>query len=411
MTPRSGTPAQPHQYDPWQQGGGQAIANQMVANGQDPTKLQMDGTPLDFGAGSWYAGQGGNNSAGAGRGPVSAPVSTPQTPGGTPTTPQTPQAPAAPYGGGGAAVPEGGSTLPGGIQQQLNTSNVPGLVSGNNLSGAMQQAQDAAYKQATGYLDPQWNDASSKLQSQLVNQGIPQNSEAWNKAMGEFNRSKQFAYGQAQNAAVGQGNAAQAQLFGQGLQANQNQFGQNLAGGQFGNAAQSQYFQQLLGNNQFNEGVNQNNFNNSMQTRQQGINELLLQQQNPLQMYQALMQGNSIQQPNFTQTPGANIGGTDLASIIQNALGQQNSVYNTQVGSQNSQTAGWAGIIAALMSDRRFKKNIRCVGMHEVGVPLYTFDYLWGEPGMGVMADELERVKPEAVFDFDGIKVVDYARL
>lgn len=242
----------------------------------------------------------------------------------------------------------------GGIQNSLNNSNLPPLQSGADLMKMLTDSRNAAYSNATGYLDPQFNQQESALKSQLTNQGIPQNSEAWNKAMGDFSRQKQFAYQQAQSNAVSQGNAAQNQLFGQGLAANQNQFGQNLAGGQFANSAQGQLAQQLLqqmgygtqygiasmgnqlGNRSLDEQINQNNFANSMGMRQQDINELLLQQQNPLQMYNALMGGNSVQTPNFSQTPGTNMAGTDIAGIRNSALGQQNNVYNAQVGAANS---------------------------------------------------------------------------
>lgn len=320
-----------------------------------------------------------------------------------------------------------GQQLPGGVQNSVNTSNVPGLVGGDALRQQTQQAQQAAYQQATGYLDPQFANQENQLRNSLINQGIPQNSEAWNRAMDDFQRQKTFAYQQAQNAAVQQGLQAQGQLFGQGLAANQNQFGQNLSGGQFTNAAQNQVAQQVLQQlgmgtqlgmagiggqtaaNQLGEQFAQDNFGNSMAMRNQDINELLLQQQNPLQMYQALTQGNSVQTPSFTNTPGSNIGGTDIASIINQALGQQNNVYNAQVGAQNSNTAAAATIIAALLSDRKLKTNIRMIGRHEIGVPVYTFDYVWGEPGIGVMADEVEKVMPHAVFQVGPYQAVNYA--
>jgi hypothetical protein len=359
---------------------------------------------------------GGAATFGGGLTPVGQPASAPpvqQPPAQQPPAQQPPPAQPPP----GSTAP--GNTLPwGNIQTSLNNSNLPPVPGGTDLRNTMMEAQRAAYQQATAYLDPQFANQENQLRSQLTNQGIPQNSEAWNKAMDEFQRNKQFAYQQAESAAVQQGNAAQAQLYQQGLASNQNQFGQNLAGGQFVNAAQAQGAAQILQRmgidinaQQLAEVINQNNFGNSLTLRQQGINEMLLQQQNPLQMYLAMTNGTQPQQPNFPQVPGANIGGTDIASIIAQALGQQNNVYNTQVGSQNANTSAYASIIAALLSDRRFKTNIRSIGNHVVGVPLYAYDYIWGEPGIGVMADELERVRPDAVFEVHGVKVVDYGRI
>lgn len=283
---------------------------------------------------------------------------------------------------------------------------------GSDVASMMQQASDAAYKNATGYLDPQFANAQQALQSQLVNQGIPQNSEAWNKAMDDFNRQKTFAYSQAQSGAYGQGLTAQNQVAQQllaqlGLNTQQNvaNIGANASMFNSQNATN-------LGFGQLGEQTQQDLFNNSMGTRQQDINELLLQQQNPLNMATALTNGTGAQQPNFSQTPSSNVDPTNIAQIISQALGQQNNVYNTQTGAANSANSGMASILAALLSDRRVKTNIKQIGMHECGVPLYSYNYATGEPGFGVLADELEKVMPDAVWkDANGLQMVNYGAI
>ena len=70
-------------------------------------------------------------------------------------------------------------------------------------------------------------------------------------------------------------------------------------------------------------------------------------------------------------------------------------------------------------SDRGIKENIARIGEHPLGIGLYLFDYkpayrdTWGRGRQfGVMADEVERVMPEAVATHaDGYKLVDYAML
>ena len=71
-------------------------------------------------------------------------------------------------------------------------------------------------------------------------------------------------------------------------------------------------------------------------------------------------------------------------------------------------------------SDRRIKENIVLLDDHLVGgIRLYLFDYkceyrdTWGHGRqLGVMADEVERVMPEAVSVHpDGYKRVNYAML
>jgi hypothetical protein len=70
-------------------------------------------------------------------------------------------------------------------------------------------------------------------------------------------------------------------------------------------------------------------------------------------------------------------------------------------------------------SDRRAKENIVLVDRHTLGFGLYLFDYkepyraLFGASRQfGVMADEVERVMPEAVqVQPDGLKFVNYELL
>jgi hypothetical protein len=63
-------------------------------------------------------------------------------------------------------------------------------------------------------------------------------------------------------------------------------------------------------------------------------------------------------------------------------------------------------------SDMRLKTNIKRIGTHRAGVGLYEYDYIWGGgKQVGVMAQELELVRPDAVFDIAGFKAVDYGRI
>jgi hypothetical protein len=75
------------------------------------------------------------------------------------------------------------------------------------------------------------------------------------------------------------------------------------------------------------------------------------------------------------------------------------------------QLVGIAGGLASLFSDRRLKKNIKQIGVHKTGIPVYEYDYLWGEHAVGVMADDVEKVMPEAVTTRAGYKTVNYQML
>lgn len=66
---------------------------------------------------------------------------------------------------------------------------------------------------------------------------------------------------------------------------------------------------------------------------------------------------------------------------------------------------------ASMFSDRRLKTNIKKIGVHPLGVPRYSFTYLWGEDSYGVMAQDLLEVMPEAVTSINGYYAVDYGMI
>lgn len=67
--------------------------------------------------------------------------------------------------------------------------------------------------------------------------------------------------------------------------------------------------------------------------------------------------------------------------------------------------------LANLFSDRRLKTDIQQIGVHANGLPIYNFRFKSGGPIVtGFMADEVEKIRPEAVsVDPSGYKVVNYA--
>jgi hypothetical protein len=258
-----------------------------------------------------------------------------------------------------------------GIQSGVDMSGVSALVGGDKLYDAMRQAQDASYNQAQSRLDPQWSQQQHDLENKLVQQGIMQNSDAWNRATESFGRNRNDAYQTARNYSVGEGNTAQAQLFGQGLAVNQNAYGQASNNMAMRNAAQAQGFGQSMQNAVLQNAVNaqqfgQNlsnaqlanqaagqGFSQSMAERQQGINELMAQRQNPLNELNALRTGSQVTNPTFGATPQVNQAGVDVAGITNNAYNNQLGLYNAQVGSNNS-TMGMLGQLggAAMMATK-----------------------------------------------------------
>lgn len=94
------------------------------------------------------------------------------------------------------------------------------------------------------------------------------------------------------------------------------------------------------------------------------------------------------------------------------------SAWDTISGLMSSGGAaakGASSLIPALsaLSDRRYKTNIVRIGTTSNGLPLYMFEYL-GDPqkrmNVGLMAQDVELVNPDAVTERDGIKIVDYGK-
>lgn len=72
---------------------------------------------------------------------------------------------------------------------------------------------------------------------------------------------------------------------------------------------------------------------------------------------------------------------------------------------------GLGASLGSMFSDRRLKSAIRRVGTHPLGIGVYTYD-IGGEPSIGVMADEVAQVMPEAVHvGEDGYQRVHYFML
>lgn len=100
--------------------------------------------------------------------------------------------------------------------------------------------------------------------------------------------------------------------------------------------------------------------------------------------------------------------GLGAGGLIANA-GQYSNSQSTSRSSEDKETGGLGKFIGAIMaSDRRLKRNIVRVGAASDGLGIYDYEYTFapGETVRGVMADEVEKLRPWAfVPNFRG----DYA--
>ena len=104
---------------------------------------------------------------------------------------------------------------------------------------------------------------------------------------------------------------------------------------------------------------------------------------------------------------------TPRPSAFSSALGSglQGANMGSMLGPWGALAGGVLGAGAGLLnrSDARVKTDIARVGTLDNGLPVYRFRFKDGGPyQIGVMAQDVERVKPSAVVEIGGIKHVDY---
>lgn len=195
----------------------------------------------------------------------------------------------------------------------------------------------ASYKQATDLLEPDWQRDERRLDQKLADQGLPTGGEAWQNATGEFSRGKDAARQQAALAAimaggqeasrlgaesranrgmqfgeattnVGLNNDAVRQALADAMAASNQNFGQDVTAGKFGNEARQQYTQEQL------DAIQVAN-----QARQQQLSELLAQAE-LANNAQAQGYGQTLNRAQFVNATA----GQDL----QNEMAVRNLKYN-----------------------------------------------------------------------------------
>lgn len=222
-------------------------------------------------------------------------------------------------------------------------------------------------------LNPQFGRDEETLRSRLVNQGITQGSEAYNNEMNTFNQGKNDARMQA------------------------------VLGGQ------------SYGGNEANQ---------QLALRNQAIQEYNAQRNAPLNEFTALTSGQQVQNPQFQGSQPGNAQAGDYQGAAQNAYQAKLGAHNAKVAGNNATTGSLFGLggsflgsplAASMFSDVRIKKNVEMVG-EDNGHKFYEFEYKDGlglPEGRfrGVMAQDVEKYRPEAIIEVDGIKAVNYDML
>jgi hypothetical protein len=163
----------------------------------------------------------------------------------------------------------------------------------------------------------------------------------------------------------------------------------------------------------FSEGKN-DAYNNLLLTgRQQAGGELLTERNQSLNEMIAALTGTQTQNPNYVNTPQPGVSGVDYAGLVQSNYANASDAYNAKIsglfGMGKALAGGWATGGFGMPSDRRIKRDIRRIGTADNGLPIYVYRLAGSKiPQIGFMADEVQKMHPDAVVNVGGIDHVRY---
>jgi hypothetical protein len=134
---------------------------------------------------------------------------------------------------------------------------------------------------------------------------------------------------------------------------------------------------------------------------------------------------------NFVSTPSLSVTPANYEGDVSTEEQEEMAAYQAQLQQSNAMmsglfglgsaalgglakgatTGGTSSLASSIFSDRRLKKDIKRVGVLDNGLPVYTFRFI-DDPveqlHMGLMAQDVEKVRPEAVIERNGFKAVYY---
>lgn len=212
--------------------------------------------------------------------------------------------------------------------QQIDTSGL------NDISGdyaqQRQAVQDAIMSRANTSLDANEN----AMRTRLINQGVEQGSDAWNREMQIAGQNRNDAIMQA----ILAGGQEQSRLAGLDLAKRGQLYSEAANNASFGNQAALQQFQ---------AGLQGAGFDN--QARQQAIQEQAYLRQLPINETNALRTGAQVTGPQFSsyytggsaQAAPVYQAGQDQAAYNMQKYQQQQSGYNAMLGGLASMGSAW----------------------------------------------------------------------
>jgi len=299
----------------------------------------------------------------------------------------------------------------------------------DDFSSDRQRVEDALMAR----MDPSLARQRSGVETRLADQGIRYGSAAYTAAMDDYNRQAN----DARFGAINQAGSEQQRMMDMAAQ---------RAG--FENSAQQQLYEQLQGRAAFqnqahgqdfseraqmaafrNSGLaqqlaqRQSGFNAANSQRNQYLQERTAARNQPLNEISALLQGGSVQSPNWINSPTSQIATTDIGGLINQNFAQQSQNYQSANSNWQSMMGGILGLGAGMIrSDRREKEKIDRVGTvfafdedaDRRKLPVYEWQYKDDPDGTrhtGPMAQDVEKIDRGAVRSIRGVKHIEPARV
>lgn len=135
-------------------------------------------------------------------------------------------------------------------------------------------------------------------------------------------------------------------------------------------------------------------------------------QQDAISQAQALMGGSQSLLNNAAELPWIGVQAANGAvRQASGGYGTSTTTAKPALGPMLAQAAA-AAAQAYAASDRRLKRNVEKIGKLRDGLNVYRWIYVWGEKAHGVMADEVERLRPWALGPtINGYATVNYGAL
>jgi hypothetical protein len=223
---------------------------------------------------------------------------------------------------------------------------------------AAQRAEDAYYSQLTRTMDPFYERDLQNLENRLINSGMQVNSPGYNKAIEDWRRARDEAYGQAREKSITGGLDYGTQLFENQLAGRQqgageleNVFGTDLALRKQGQteaqdiystqaAARERAFTELARAAGINLTQQQAKAAIALANRQQQFSEEAYKHNLPLNEISTLMGVGNIAMPQFGPPPQTGVAGTDLVGATYSSANMAQQQWQQQQAQRNALLSG-----------------------------------------------------------------------